>query len=59
MAILLHPRKDSVFPKEEAIAVSNQETNFVGLKVFFSQISRLNFFAVKLIKRINGIPSSI
>ena len=27
MAILLHPRKDSAFPKEEAGAVSNQKTN--------------------------------
>ena len=27
MAILLHQRKDSAFPKEEASAVSHQKTN--------------------------------
>ena len=35
MAILLHPRKDSTFPKEEASAVSNQKTNLWVWKCFF------------------------
>ena len=42
MAILLHQRKDSAFPKEEASAVSNQETNFVGLKVFLPKLRPIN-----------------
>ena len=58
MAILLHPRKDSAFPEEEASAVSNQKL-ICEFESVFSEISRENFFAVKLIRKINGIPSSI
>ena len=41
-----------------ALCLTKKPINFVSLKVFFSEISLVNFFAVKLIRKINGIPSS-
>ena len=58
MEILLHPRKDGTFPKEEASAVSNKKL-ICEFESVSSEISRVNFFALKLIRKINGIPSSI